>query len=57
MESSHNYYIVQELCDSDLEKFLKNHHHGAVDEEEAIKMLTHICNGFLTLVREGVVHR
>ena len=24
MESSHNYYIIQELCDSDLQHFLSN---------------------------------
>lgn len=23
MESNHNYYIIQELCDGDLEKLLK----------------------------------
>lgn len=25
MESSHNYYIIQEICDSDLEKFIDSH--------------------------------
>lgn len=25
MESSHNYYIIQEICDSDLEKYLEQH--------------------------------
>lgn len=24
MESSHNYYIIQEICDSDLEKYIEN---------------------------------
>ena len=25
MESSHNYYIIQEICDSDLEKYINQH--------------------------------
>ena len=25
MESSHNYYIIQEICDSDLEKYMNSH--------------------------------
>ena len=55
MESSHNYYIIQELCDGDLEKCLEKE--TKFTEERAIELLKEICNGFLSLVREGVVHR
>ena len=55
MESSKNYYIIQELCDGDLTKDIKrNRQHN---EGEAIHMLTQICNGFLSLVKEGIIHR
>ena len=27
MESSHNYYIIQEICDSDLEKYIDQNPH------------------------------
>jgi serine/threonine protein kinase len=57
MESTNNYYIVQELCSGDLEGYLKGKPGRCVDEGEAIKLLTEICNGFLTLVKEGIVHR
>ena len=57
LESKHNYYIVQELCDNDLEKVLKSSPGQKLTEEQAISYLIEICNGFLTLVREGIVHR
>ena len=57
MESSNNYYIIQELCDTDLEHFLKSRPGGVLDEKDAVKLLTEICNGFLTLAKEGIVHR
>ena len=56
MESSQNYYIVQELCDGDLEHLVKKKG-GKLSEEEAVKYLTQICNGFVAVVREGIVHR
>lgn len=55
MESSHNYYIIQEICDSDLDKYM--HTHQQISESEAIGLLKQICNGFIALVREGIVHR
>ena len=55
MESPNNYYIVQELCDSDLEKYLKTH--PKLTEAEALALLTQVCNGFIALAREGIVHR
>lgn len=55
MESSHNYYIIQEICDSDLEKQINIK--GKFSETEAINILKQICNGFIALVKEGIVHR
>ena len=55
MESSNNYYIIQELCDSDLEKYMKHTH--VTQEKKAVEMLRQIINGFITLVREGIIHR
>jgi serine/threonine protein kinase len=55
MESSHNYYIIQEICDSDLEKYIEQH--KEITEQEAISLLRQICNGFIALVKEGIVHR
>ncbi len=49
MESSNNYYIIQEICDSDLDKYLKIKH--KITEEQAILFLKQICNGFLVLTR------
>ena len=57
MESSNNYYIIQELCDGDLEHHLKAKPNHALDEKEAVQVLTEIAHGFLTLVKEGIVHR
>ncbi len=55
MESSKNYYIIQELCDGDLSKEIKRNQERP--EVEGIQMLTQICNGFLALVKEGIIHR
>lgn len=55
MESSHNYYIIQELCDSDLQHFLVDS--PKLTEPQALALLKQICNGFLALVKEGIVHR
>ena len=55
MESSHNYYIIQEICDSDLEHYIEQH--KEISEQEAIGFLRQICNGFIALVKEGIVHR
>jgi serine/threonine protein kinase len=55
MESSKNYYIIQELCDGDLSSEIKVGLNRP--ENEAVDMLRQICNGFLTLVREGIIHR
>ena len=55
MESSKNYYIIQEMCDGDITKMMVPK--KQIDEESCINMLTQICNGFLTLIREGIIHR
>lgn len=58
LESKNNYYIIQEYCDGgDLEHLLAKKHGNCCEEPEAIKILTEICNGFLALVKEGIVHR
>lgn len=55
MESSKNYYIIQELCDGDLSADIKP---GVQHPEElAVELLRQICNGFLALVKEGIIHR
>lgn len=55
MESSNNYYIIQELCDSDLEKYMKEN--AVITEKRAIEILRQIVNGFVALIKEGIVHR
>jgi serine/threonine protein kinase len=55
MESSHNYYIIQEICDNDLEHYIEQH--PQITEVEATNLLKQICNGFIALVKEGIVHR
>lgn len=55
MESNKNYYIVQELCDGDLSSIVKPG--KPLPEQEARGYLLQICNGFLALVREGIIHR
>lgn len=58
MESSNNYYIIQELCDGgDLEHYLKKQPNKSLSEKDAIQILKEICNGFIVLVKEGIVHR
>lgn len=40
MESSNNYYIIQELCDDgDLEHYLKKQPNKSLSEKEAIRVL------------------
>jgi calcium-dependent protein kinase len=55
MESTNNYYMVLELCDCDLEKYIKLHPH--TPEPHAVQMLKQIVNGFVALIREGIIHR
>lgn len=50
MESSKNYYLVQELCDGgDLSAIMKGG--NSISEAQAKDYLLQICNGFLALVR------
>lgn len=56
MESSKNYYIVQEYCDGgDLSSKMKAGQ--IVAENQAKDYLLQITNGFLALVKEGIIHR
>jgi hypothetical protein len=41
--------MILELCDCDLEKYIKLHPH--ISESEAIRMLQQIANGFVALIR------
>jgi serine/threonine protein kinase len=54
-ESANRYYIILELCDGDLEKYILMNR--TISEERAISIMSEIANGFTTLVREGVIHR
>ena len=40
MESTNNYYVIQELCDSDLSKYVAQDPNKKIDEKEAIKILS-----------------
>ena len=55
MESTNNYYMILELCDCDLEKYMKMH--PDIQEPQAIEMLRQMVNGFVALIREGIIHR
>jgi serine/threonine protein kinase len=56
MESANNYYIVQEYCDGgDLRGYLTKK--GNIPEKEAINIITQVCNGFVEILKEGVIHR
>ena len=56
MESSNYYYIIQEYCNGgELRQSMKKR--GKIPEKEAITLLTQICNGFVELIKEGVMHR
>lgn len=56
MESANYYYLVQEFCDGgDLRGLIKKR--GSLPEAEAVSILTQVCNGFVEILKEGVIHR
>jgi len=56
METSNNYYIIQEFCDSgDLDGYLAQH--KSMPEKDALKFLTDILTGFIQLIKNGIIHR
>ncbi|CAK66613.1 unnamed protein product (macronuclear) [Paramecium tetraurelia] len=56
METSNNYYIVQEFCDGgDFDELLKKR--KILSEKEAIKFLVDVLNGFTQLIKNGITHR
>lgn len=56
MESANYYYIVQEFCDGgDLRALIKKR--APIPEAEAIDILRQVCNGFVELLKEGIIHR
>jgi serine/threonine protein kinase len=55
MESSNYYYLIIELCDNDLTKIMTK---GSIyPEEDSVGWLKQICNGMVTIVKEGIIHR
>ncbi|CAD8051312.1 unnamed protein product [Paramecium sonneborni] len=56
LETSNNYYIIQEICESgDLAKYLKKN--SFVHEQLALKIMTEILQGFIELIKFGIIHR
>lgn len=56
METSNNYYIIQEYCDSgDLDGLLSQK--KSMSEKDALKFLTDVLTGFVQLIKNGVIHR
>ncbi|CAD8045924.1 unnamed protein product [Paramecium primaurelia] len=56
LETSNNYYIIQEICESgDLAKYLKQY--SFVNEKLALKIMTEILQGFIELIKFGIIHR
>jgi serine/threonine protein kinase len=54
-ETANNYYIIQELCEGDLGKFMRIG--GEMKESTCIDILTQLCTGFYELVRQNITHR
>jgi serine/threonine protein kinase len=56
LETSNNYYIIQEYCDSgDLRGLLKKG--KTLKEDKALLILKDILEGFVELLSHGVIHR
>ena len=56
MESTNTYYIIQQYCNGgELRAYMDKV--GKVPEKTAVGLLKQICNGFIELLREGVMHR
>ncbi|KRX02399.1 Protein kinase-like domain [Pseudocohnilembus persalinus] len=56
LETSNNYYIIQELCDSgDLRHILKKKKN--LSEQEALQVLKDLLSGFTELLKNGIIHR
>jgi serine/threonine protein kinase len=56
LETANNYYIVQEYCDGGT---LRNYmvKNKQIPEKQAVAILTQICEGFLELIKNGIIHR
>ncbi|EGR28771.1 protein kinase domain protein [Ichthyophthirius multifiliis] len=56
LETSNNYYIIQEFCDGgDLRTCLKRKQ--CLSEQEAVYVIKDLLNGFIELIKNGVIHR
>ena len=54
-ENEKYYFIVQELCEGDMESIMKAG--KQMNQKECIDLLTQICTGFYALHKKGVIHR
>jgi serine/threonine protein kinase len=56
LETSNNYYIIQEFCNGgELRTLLRKE--GRQPEKEAREMLRHMLSGFYPLLKFGIIHR
>ena len=56
MESANYYYLVQEFCDGgDLRALMDKR--GVLSEAEALGLFKQICSGFVSMLKEGIIHR
>jgi len=56
LETSNNYYVIQELCDGgDLKSSLKKI--GHYPEHDAIENLKQVCTGYQELINNSIIHR
>jgi serine/threonine protein kinase len=56
LETANNYYIVQEYCDGGTLRDLMLRQ-KTVPEKQAVGILAQICQGFIELIKNGVIHR
>jgi serine/threonine protein kinase len=55
IETSNNYYIVEEYCDGgELRGVLRR---GRMEEREAVPLLCDLLRGYLPLFQAGIIHR
>mmetsp|Transcript_6513 Transcript_6513/g.587 ORF Transcript_6513/g.587 Transcript_6513/m.587 type:complete len:117 (+) Transcript_6513:249-599(+) len=56
LETSNNYYIIQEFCDGgDFRHIIKKR--KFLPESEALEVLKNLLSGFTELLEHGIIHR
>ncbi|EGR29498.1 protein kinase domain protein, partial [Ichthyophthirius multifiliis] len=55
LETPNNFYLIQELCEGDLRKILKQK--KLLPEQQAIKIIQQVLKGFMELQINGIIHR